>query len=68
MPSETAKIWADFDQMVDSGAIKSVVYDKSYNGLGDIQNALMDMDTHKVWGRAVVRVLQDGDTTTKSRI
>jgi hypothetical protein len=68
VPSETAKIWADFDQMVNSGAIKSVVYDKPYNGLGDIQNALLDMDSHKVWGRAVVTVSQDEDAATKSRI
>jgi NADPH:quinone reductase-like Zn-dependent oxidoreductase len=65
-PKAVAKIWADFDHMVATGAIKPVVYKKQYQGLESIVNALEDMESRKVWGRAVVTI--SDIESSKSRI
>jgi len=63
-PAAAAQIWADFDAMVESGAIRPVVYHQSYHGLDDIRRALEDMEQHKTWGRAVVN-MPDQQTAAK---
>ena len=65
-PGEVAKIWADFDQMVERGAIKPVVYKEQYRNLESIVTALEDMESRKVWGRAVVTI--SDIEASKSRI
>jgi hypothetical protein len=55
-PDEVAKIWADFDRMVATGAITPVVYKEQYRDLESIVKALEDMEARKVWGRAVVTI------------
>ncbi|KAF2671244.1 NAD(P)-binding protein [Microthyrium microscopicum] len=66
-PAETAKIWKDFDDMVDTGLIRPVVYNTPYQGLASISTAMNDMHNRKAWGRAVVTISQ-ADNQARSRI
>jgi NADPH:quinone reductase len=52
--------------MVESGAIHPVVYKKTYSGLQDVQRAIEDLDARKVYGRAVIKLSDVGES--KSRI
>ncbi|TID27720.1 hypothetical protein E2P81_ATG00477 [Venturia nashicola] len=65
-PQEVKGIWKAFDDMVDKGDIKAVVYDEIYKGLDDIPRALKHLEERHVWGRAVVDV--DGDGSRKARL
>ncbi|KAF1810465.1 zeta-crystallin [Eremomyces bilateralis CBS 781.70] len=60
LPHETREIWKEFMDMVDSGKVRPVVFDGSYRGIESIPQALADVEGHKVWGRAVVEVADDG--------
>ena len=70
-PEETAQIWSEFDRMADEGAIKPVVYARPYRGLQDISKVFEDMEARKVWGRAVISVLDlepDAEDANRSKI
>jgi NADPH2:quinone reductase len=56
--------------MADEGAIKPVVYDRPYRGLKDIARVFENMEARKVWGRAVVSLLdsESAGDASKSRI
>lgn len=60
-PQEVKDIWESFNDMVEKGDIKAVVYDEVYRGLDDVPRAMKNMEERKVWGRAVVEVGGDGD-------
>jgi NADPH2:quinone reductase len=55
-PAQVARIWKEFDQMVEDGVIKAVVYQADYKGLEDIPRAMLDLADRKVWGRAVIEL------------
>ncbi|KIW01371.1 uncharacterized protein PV09_07139 [Verruconis gallopava] len=67
-PEDVIKIWRDFDDMVEQGAIKAVVYDQKYLGLDSLPRALNDLAEHKVWGRAVVQVSDEYSEREKPRL
>lgn len=58
-----------FNKMVDDGKIMPSVYPETYHGLGDIPRAMMDIEAHRVYGRAIVTMprepnrLQSADAT-----
>jgi NADPH2:quinone reductase len=60
-PKEVEKIWKDFDDMVEKGDIKAVVYGEVYRGLSDVPRAMKDLEERRVWGRAVIDVEDEGD-------
>lgn len=60
-PQQVKDIWKAFDDMVERGSIKAVVYDGFYKGLDDVPRTLKDLEERKVWGRAVVEVDDDGN-------
>jgi NADPH:quinone reductase-like Zn-dependent oxidoreductase len=60
-PKEVEGIWKAFDDMVEKGEIKAVVYDEVYKGLSDIPRAMKDLEERRVWGRAVIEVGDKGD-------
>jgi hypothetical protein len=53
--------------MVSTGAIRPVIYKKSYKGLESTVKALEDMEARKVYGRAVV-TLAESSESSKSKI
>jgi NADPH2:quinone reductase len=65
-PKEVEAIWNAFDEMVEKGDIKAVVYDEVYKGLSDVPRAMKDLEERKVWGRAVVDV--EDETDEKARL
>lgn len=48
-------------KLVESGKIKPVIYEKRYEGLETVAMALGDLERHQVWGRAVLRICEDGE-------
>jgi NADPH:quinone reductase-like Zn-dependent oxidoreductase len=68
-PAEVAEIWNEVDEMVQIGALKSVVYQpkQPYLGLQDVPRALDDLHHRKVWGRAVI-ALKPEDASQRSKI
>ena len=54
-------------KMVESGNIKPVIYEKRYEGLEAVAVALGDLERHQVWGRAVLRICEDGDDQGEKR-
>jgi len=67
-PKAAAGIWSQFDTMVESGEIKPVVYDQPYQGFQDVSRALQDMEERKVWGRAVVTIVDQNNSPLRSRV
>lgn len=64
-PQEVKDIWKTFDDLVEMGNIKAVVYDEAYKNLDDVPRALKDLEQRKVWGRAVVDIDNDGNTKAR---
>ncbi|PSN70127.1 NAD(P)-binding protein [Corynespora cassiicola Philippines] len=60
-PSKTKQAWDGFSKLVDQGHIRPVIYRESYDGLEELPRALDDLEKHKVWGRAVLRVNEDAE-------
>ncbi|TPX07235.1 uncharacterized protein E0L32_010829 [Thyridium curvatum] len=55
-PEENARIWEELAPLIDSGKIKPMVFDKAYNGLESVPEALNDISSRKIWGKAVVNI------------
>jgi NADPH:quinone reductase-like Zn-dependent oxidoreductase len=66
-PQRTKDVWNGFMQMVEEGKIRPVIYDEEYRGLGSVVRALEDARTHKAWGRAVLRIDEEGEGGKKSK-
>ena len=58
-PEEVVEVWRNFDELVEEGAIKAVIYDQNYLGIDSIPRALNDLAEHRVWGRAVVQIADE---------
>lgn len=48
--------------LVRSGLVKPVVFDKRYRGLGDVPTAMADLLAGKVYGKAVIEVNNSGSS------
>jgi len=55
-------------ELVDAGKIRPVIYKENYMGLESVSRALDDLGTHKAWGRAVLRINEDGDEIEKAKL
>ncbi|PVH97631.1 zeta-crystallin [Periconia macrospinosa] len=60
-PRRVVDAWEGFMRLVDCGKVGPVVYERSYDGLGEVARALLDVREHKTWGRAVVKVRSEGE-------
>ncbi|KAF2467151.1 zeta-crystallin [Lindgomyces ingoldianus] len=56
LPERTKEAWDGFMGLVEAGRIKPVIYKEQYQGLGEICRALEDLQMHKTWGRAILRI------------
>lgn len=66
-PQRTKDVWDGFMRLVEQGKIQPVIYSERYVGLESVPKALEDAKSHKVWGRAVLRIAEEperGDVTT----
>lgn len=45
--------------MVSTGKVTPMIYDTVYDGLENLARGLGDLETRKVWGKAVVRIRPD---------
>lgn len=55
-------------ELVDAGKIKPIIYKEEYRGLEAVSRALDDLRTHKAWGRAVLRINEDGEGGGKAKL
>ncbi|KAI1327546.1 zeta-crystallin [Xylariaceae sp. FL0255] len=55
-PEEKDQIWSQVFEMIDQGKIKPTIYEKEYKGLQAIPEALADIASRKVWGKAIIQV------------
>ncbi|CZT09682.1 related to quinone reductase [Rhynchosporium graminicola] len=53
-PAETARIWQELKALWESGKLKPSVYKKEYRGLESVVHAMKDLESRKVWGKAVI--------------
>ncbi|KAI0544787.1 zeta-crystallin [Xylaria curta] len=53
---ETKKIWREIYQMIESGVFKPTLFGKTYAGLESVPEALADVASREVWGKAVIQV------------
>ncbi len=47
--------------LVDNGGIRPVIYPETYRGLEEVPRAMDDMQSKKVWGRAILRIDEDAE-------
>jgi len=50
------KIWSELDEMIRRGKIRSTIYEHRYEGLEQVPQALKDLGSRKIWGKAVVKI------------
>jgi D-arabinose 1-dehydrogenase-like Zn-dependent alcohol dehydrogenase len=55
-------------EIVEAGKIKPVIYKEEYRGLEAVPRALDDLRTHTAWGRAVLRINEDGDSGERAKL
>ncbi|KAH7018543.1 zeta-crystallin [Microdochium trichocladiopsis] len=61
-PEEKAKIWSQLWPLINSGKIRPAVYtDREYRGLASVPQALKDIASRRVWGKAVIQVHPNSD-------
>ncbi|KAF2709611.1 hypothetical protein K504DRAFT_406959 [Pleomassaria siparia CBS 279.74] len=58
-PQRIRDVWNGFMKMVESRSIKPVIYKEDYRGLEAVPSALDGLRTHKVWGRAILRINEE---------
>lgn len=59
-PAETEKIWEGLKDMWEKGLLRPIIYDKEYAGLESVLPAMRDLASRKVWGKAVIKMVDDG--------
>ena len=59
-PSETKQIWQGLKDMCQDGLLRPTVYETEYIGLESVVPAMKDLASRKVWGKAVIRLDDDG--------
>ncbi|KAI8629815.1 zeta-crystallin [Xylariaceae sp. FL1651] len=55
-PEEKDQIWKELYQMIKKGTLRPTVFEKEYKGLQSVPEALADIASRKVWGKAVIQV------------
>ncbi|EEP80007.1 predicted protein [Uncinocarpus reesii 1704] len=55
-PKESEQVWAGLMEMIDSGAIKPVVYPRKYHGLDAVKVAMEDLQARRIYGKAIIYV------------
>lgn len=58
-PAETEEIWERLNEMWEKGLLRPAIYDTEYTGLESAVQAMKDLASRKIWGKAVIRM--DGD-------
>jgi NADPH2:quinone reductase len=53
-PEETRKVWEGVQALWEKGMVAPTIYDHDYRGLDDVVLAMRDLESRKVWGKAVV--------------
>jgi len=46
-------------EMISTGKVTPMIYETVYDGLENLARGLEDLETRKVWGKAVVRIRKD---------
>ncbi|KAI1823235.1 zeta-crystallin [Xylaria intraflava] len=55
-PKENGDIWKEINTMIERGVFRSMRFEQEYKGLESVPEALTDIATRKVWGKAVIQV------------
>ncbi|KAF2653934.1 hypothetical protein K491DRAFT_680075 [Lophiostoma macrostomum CBS 122681] len=66
-PRTTKEAWDGFMEMVRAGKIKPVAWREKY-GLEDVPRALLDLQAHRVAGRAVVTIDEGAEEGVRARL
>ncbi|WWC61711.1 uncharacterized protein I303_104296 [Kwoniella dejecticola CBS 10117] len=66
-PPSTQRIFMEVLQLLASGQVKQVIYEKPYVGLENVNVGLKDIEDRKVWGKAVV-VIKSHDYAQKAKL
>jgi NADPH:quinone reductase-like Zn-dependent oxidoreductase len=65
-PQRTKDVWDGFMKLVEQGKIQPVIYKEMYRGLESVSKALEDAQSHKAWGRAVLRIDEKAEQEGRS--
>lgn len=63
-PEHAIKVVMEILDLLSTGKLKPLLYDKEYNGLETVGEALQDLEDRKTWGKGVVRVRQSASSTS----
>ncbi|WVR07176.1 hypothetical protein IAU60_004217 [Kwoniella sp. DSM 27419] len=58
-PAAVHRIFKAVLELLATGKVKQVLYNKPYVGLDKVSEGLKDIEDRKVWGKAVVRIRED---------
>ncbi|WWC89477.1 uncharacterized protein L201_004401 [Kwoniella dendrophila CBS 6074] len=67
-PAAAAKVIKNVLSLLASGKVKQVIYDKPYVGLDQVSQGLHDIESRKVWGKAVVRIREAKDEEARAKL
>lgn len=54
--------------LVESGAIKPMIYREQYRGLAELPRAMEDLKARRAWGRAILTVDGEAEKQTRARL
>jgi NADPH2:quinone reductase len=66
-PKEKIRIWCKLQPLINSGLIRPTV-SQCYTGLASVPQALKDLGSRKISGKAVIKVTDDQTTPSKPRL
>ena len=67
-PGEHEKIWDAVERMLNDGVIRPVRSQKSYRGLDSVREALQDLESRRVCGKAVIEIQPEPVAIARSKI
>ncbi|OAX85164.1 hypothetical protein ACJ72_00466 [Emergomyces africanus] len=58
-PSETKQIWDGLMDLIRSGAVRPVTFERRYRGLNEVRDAMADLQGRKIYGKAVIYIAEN---------
>lgn len=55
-PQHAVQVVSEVLGLLSSGKLKPILYEKVYNGLETVSEALQDLEGRKTWGKGVIRI------------
>jgi NADPH2:quinone reductase len=64
-PENATQVVFEVLEHLSTGKLKPILFDKEYNGLETVSQALQDLEGRLTWGKGVIRIKQVEDQSCK---